>query len=69
MKKSLATPLQGKGRRSILGFGSVSSKTHPKERKRLTFSANKSRLHTSTVGSKRLLFLLDINISTGVKIL
>ena len=56
-KKSLMTPQE---RRSMLGFGSAAAKLkqqHKKvpEQKRLTFSANRSRLQASTVGSKRYL--------------
>ena len=54
MRKSLATPQQGNGRRSMLGFGSAASKQRGiPEQKKLNFSANRSRLQNSTVGSKR----------------
>ena len=54
MRKSLATPQQGNGRRSMLGFGSAASKQKGiPEQKKLNFSANRSRLQNSTVGSKR----------------
>ena len=41
MRKSLATPQQGNGRRSMLGFGSAASKQRGiPEQKKLNFSAN-----------------------------
>lgn len=49
MRKSLATPQQG-GRKSILGYGSAKKQQKIPEQKKLTFSANKSRLHTSGIG-------------------
>ena len=56
MRKSLATPQQGNGRRSMLGFGSAAAKGQRRgipEQKKLNFSANRSRMQNSTVGSKR----------------
>jgi len=57
MRKSLATPQQGNGRRSMLGFGSAAAKGQRRgglpEQKKLIFSANRSRMQNSMVGSKR----------------
>ena len=68
MRKSLATPQQGNGRRSMLGFGSAASKQRGiPEQKKLNFSANRSRLQNSTVGSKRLYHYLYGNITSNKK--
>lgn len=49
MRKSLATPKQG-GRQSLLGYDSARKQHKIPEQKKLQFSANKSRLHTSGIG-------------------